>query len=142
MRLTARGRLRPRRREVCRKTSLDKQPWKDLPEHTGVVESIFIRPAYLGESIAPFRVLSEPEAVIPYDGTALMDGASDRIDRYQGLADWPWHGLQIREGGICFAPPETARSSKGRRFEPAEGLLDVEVDAEEQERPKGDGQQR
>jgi SAM-dependent methyltransferase len=77
-----------RRAVRSRKTSLDKQPWKDLPEQTGVVESIFIRPAYLGESIAPFRVLSAPEAVIPFDGTSLMDGASERIDRYQGLADW------------------------------------------------------
>ena len=83
-----------RRAVRSRKTSLDKQPWKELPEHTGVVESIFIRPAYLGESIAPFRVLSEPEAVIPYDGTALMDGASDRIDRYPGLADW-WRGAEV-----------------------------------------------
>ncbi len=33
-------------------------------------------------------MLSAPEAVIPFDGTALMHGASDRIDRYQGLADW------------------------------------------------------
>jgi hypothetical protein len=77
-----------RRGVRSRKTSLDKKPWKGLPEHKGVVESIFIRPAYLGESIAPFRVLSTPEAIIPFDGTALMDGASDRIDRYQGLADW------------------------------------------------------
>ncbi len=77
-----------RRAVRSRKTSLDKQPWKGLPEHEGMVESIFIRPAYLGESIAPFRVLSEPEAVIPFDGTSFMDGASDRIDRYQGLADW------------------------------------------------------
>ncbi len=77
-----------RRAVRSRKTSLDKKPWKELPEHKGVVESIFIRSAYLGESIAPFRVLSTPEAVIPFDGSAFMDGASDRIDRYQGLADW------------------------------------------------------
>jgi SAM-dependent methyltransferase len=77
-----------RRAVRSRKTSLDKTPWKDLPEQTGVVESVFIRRAYLGESIAPFRVLSEPEAVIPYDGTEFMDGDSDRIDRYEGLPDW------------------------------------------------------
>ena len=71
-----------------RKTSLDKPPWKDLPELKGVVESIFIRPTYLGESIAPFRTLSVAEAVIPYDGSTLMDGGNDRIDRYPGLANW------------------------------------------------------
>jgi hypothetical protein len=82
------------RRDVrSRKTSLDKVPWKDLPEHKGVVESIFVRPAYLGESVAPFRLLSVPEAVLPYDGTQLMDGDSERIDRYPGLADW-WRGAE------------------------------------------------
>jgi hypothetical protein len=29
-----------------------------------------------------------PEAVIPYDGTRLMDGSDSRIDRYSGLAAW------------------------------------------------------
>jgi len=82
-----------RRSVRSRKTSLDKAPWKDLPELEGVVESIFIRPTYLGESIAPFRPLSVAEAVIPYDGTTLMDGASTRIDRYPGLADW-WRGAE------------------------------------------------
>ncbi|MGA2319736.1 MAG: N-6 DNA methylase [Solirubrobacteraceae bacterium] len=82
-----------RRAVRSRKTSLDKPPWKDLPEHEGVVESIFIRPAYLGESIAPFRVLSVPEAIVPYDGTRLMDGEDERIDRYPGLAEW-WRGAE------------------------------------------------
>jgi SAM-dependent methyltransferase len=76
-----------------RKTSLDKPPWKDLPEHEGVVESIFIRPAYLGESVAPFRILSVPETIVPYDGTQLMHGEDDRIDRYPGLAEW-WRGAE------------------------------------------------
>ena len=77
-----------RRAVQSRKTSLDKPPWKDLPSHEGVVESIFVCPAYLGESIAPFRILSCGEAVIPYDGTRLMDGDDERLDRYPGLAAW------------------------------------------------------
>jgi hypothetical protein len=71
-----------------RKSSLDNPPWKDLPAQEGGVESIFVRPAYLGESVAPFRILRVPEAIIPYDGTRLMEGADDRIDRYPGLAAW------------------------------------------------------
>jgi hypothetical protein len=55
---------------------------------------------------------------------------------------WPRHGLLIREGGICFASPDAARKRRERRSEPTEGLLDVEVDAEEQKRPQNDGQQR
>jgi hypothetical protein len=64
------------------------EPWKDLPALEGVVESIFIRPVYLGESVAPFRVLSTFEAVIPYDGNVLLDGDHEKIDRYPGLAAW------------------------------------------------------
>jgi hypothetical protein len=71
-----------------RQTRLDKPPWKDLPPHTGNVETIFIRPAYFGESIAPFRVLDTVDAVIPYDGSGLLAGSDDRIDRYPGLAAW------------------------------------------------------
>jgi hypothetical protein len=82
-----------RRSVRSRKGSLDKAPWKDLPLLEGVVESIFVRPAYLGESVAPFRILAIPEAVIPYDGTRLMDGADDRIDRYPGLAAW-WRAAE------------------------------------------------
>lgn len=73
---------------VSRQTALDKPPWRGLPQQHGVVESPFVRPAYLGESIAPFRVLNVGRAVVPYDGTRLMDGSDDRIDRYPGLARW------------------------------------------------------
>lgn len=76
-----------------RRTSLDKHPWRDLPLHEGVVESMFVRPAYLGESIGPFRVLSADQAVIPYDGTRLLNGMDERIDRYPGLARW-WTGAE------------------------------------------------
>jgi hypothetical protein len=76
-----------------RKSSLDKVPWKDLPAQSGVIESSFVRPAYLGESVAPFRILKVPEAVIPYDGTRFMDGKDERIDRYPGLAKW-WRAAE------------------------------------------------
>jgi SAM-dependent methyltransferase len=76
-----------------RRTSLDKPPWRDLPLHEGVVESMFVRPAYLGESIAPFRVLAADQAVIPYDGSRLLSGTDERIDRYPGLARW-WKGAE------------------------------------------------
>jgi hypothetical protein len=72
---------------------LDKPPWRDLPLHEGVVESVFVRPAYLGESIGPFRTLAVYQAVIPYDGTRLMTGDDDRLDRYPGLARW-WRGAE------------------------------------------------
>ncbi|MFZ0168985.1 MAG: class I SAM-dependent methyltransferase [Candidatus Dormiibacterota bacterium] len=82
-----------RRAVRSRKTTLDKRPWLDLPPHEGVVESIFVRPVYLGESVAPFRVLRPFEAVLPFDGTRLMASNNERIDRYPGLARW-WRGAE------------------------------------------------
>jgi hypothetical protein len=66
----------------------DKKPWKDLPLLEGVVETEFIRPVLLGESVLPFRIAETFEAVLPIDRTGLMNGQSDRIDLYDGLANW------------------------------------------------------
>jgi hypothetical protein len=66
----------------------DKKPWKDLPPLEGVVETEFIRPVLLGESVIPFRITKTFEAVIPRDRAGLMDGESDRLDAYEGLANW------------------------------------------------------
>jgi SAM-dependent methyltransferase len=40
-----------------RRTSQEKRPWKQLPSLRGNVEQEFLRPLYLGESVAPFRLL-------------------------------------------------------------------------------------
>ncbi|MHB8290243.1 MAG: hypothetical protein ACYDEY_13625, partial [Acidimicrobiales bacterium] len=77
-----------RRAVRSRRGRLDKQPWKALDDHTGVVEDIFVRQTLLGERALPFRLLPPAEAVIPYDGTQLLSGNDDRIDRYPLLADW------------------------------------------------------
>ena len=66
----------------------DKKPWKDLKPLEGVVETEMIRPVLLGESVLPFRIAQTFEAVIPHDRDGLMDGESDRIDAYDGLATW------------------------------------------------------
>ena len=42
-----------------------KGAWKDVAPLEGAVEAEFLRPVLLGESIAPFRVLSASEAVVP-----------------------------------------------------------------------------
>ena len=66
----------------------DKKPWKDLPALEGVVETEFIRPVLLGESVIPFRIAETFEAVLPWERDGLMDGQSDRLDAYEGLATW------------------------------------------------------
>jgi len=71
-----------------RRGRLDRRPWKDLPDLTGVVEKIFVYPLYLGEHCLPFALLPPVQAVIPYDGTRLLSGDDERIDRYPGFATW------------------------------------------------------
>ncbi len=71
-----------------RRGRLDKKPWKDLSDLSGVVETMFLRKAYLGEHCLPFRLLEPGRVVIPFDGTTLLSGSDDRIDRYPGVADW------------------------------------------------------
>ncbi len=66
----------------------DKKPWKDLPPLEGVIETEFVRPVLLGESVVQFRITEKFEAVVPRDREGLMDGESDRLDAYDGLATW------------------------------------------------------
>jgi len=66
----------------------EKQPWKDLPALEGVVETEFLRPIYLGETVLPFKAASSARAVIPYDKAGLMAGDSERIELFPGLAAW------------------------------------------------------
>lgn len=69
-------------------SSYEKKPWKDLPRHSGVVETEFVRPVLLGENVLPYRVLPAREAVLPLEGSDLLDGESPRLDMYPGLATW------------------------------------------------------
>ncbi len=70
------------------RSSTEKMPWKELPSLEGVVETEFIRPILLGESVLPFRVLPAKRGVIPLEGTTLLDGEHPHLDLYPGLADW------------------------------------------------------
>lgn len=76
----------------------DKKPWKDLPALEGVVETEFVRPVLLSESVLPFRIVEVFEAVLPRDPDGLMDGQSDRLDAYEGLAGWWRQAEAVWEG--------------------------------------------
>jgi hypothetical protein len=73
-----------------RRTPLEKKPWRDLPALEGRVEAKFLRPLYLGESIAPFRLLDAPLAVIPWDDEAsrLLDRDAARSAGHIHLSRW------------------------------------------------------
>ncbi|MDO8615495.1 MAG: N-6 DNA methylase [Dehalococcoidia bacterium] len=71
-----------------RRTNLEKQPWKDLPPLRESVEAGFLRELYLGESIAPFRLLRPALAVIPWDGRELLDSGAAQLKGHTGLSRW------------------------------------------------------
>ncbi|MCW2919846.1 MAG: hypothetical protein JWN52_7914 [Actinomycetia bacterium] len=58
------------------------------PLDEGVVESEFVRPVLLGESMLPYRVLPPCQAVLPLDGATLLDGEHPRLDHYPAEQQW------------------------------------------------------
>jgi hypothetical protein len=68
----------------------DKKPWKDVTPPEGPVESKFLMPAYLGECIAPYRLLEPVLAVIPWDerDKMLLNSSQAQTRGYNRLHDW------------------------------------------------------
>ncbi len=76
------------------RASQEKQPWKELPALTGRVETDFIHPVYLGETVAPFLNLTPRRAVLPLrhgSSTVLPKG---EVDEYPGLGSW-WEAAEL-----------------------------------------------
>ncbi|WP_374944434.1 N-6 DNA methylase [Sphingomonas sp.] len=71
-------------------TTLDKKPWSDLDPLEGPIEAEFLRPVWLGESIAPYRRLTPALGIIPYDetGNMLLDADAASARNHTGLARW------------------------------------------------------
>lgn len=66
---------------VSRRSAQEKTPWREAPDLENKVEANFLRPVLLGESIAPYRILRDFEAVIPVteEGQILnAEGAANR----------------------------------------------------------------
>jgi SAM-dependent methyltransferase len=70
--------------------SQDKKPWKDIDPPQGPVEAQFLRPVYLGECIAPYRLLDPVLAVIPWDdeAKALLNSAQAQTRGHTRLSGW------------------------------------------------------
>ena len=68
----------------------DKAPWRDVAPPRGPVDKVFLRPVLLGESIAPFRVLTPAQAVIPWDSEThqLFDAKAAIRQGHLRLTKW------------------------------------------------------
>jgi hypothetical protein len=74
---------------TSRRTSQEKAPWKETPNMTGAIESQFLQPTLMGESILPFRILRPLEGVIPVDKDGSILDAQGAAGRgYLGLHAW------------------------------------------------------
>jgi hypothetical protein len=67
---------------------LDKYPWTTVEPPCGPVEAEFLRPFFLGESVAPFRMLDSVTAVIPLNRGKVLDAAAARANGHRHLASW------------------------------------------------------
>lgn len=76
------------RRVRSARSSNEKQPWKVLPGHTGVIEEAFAMPIHLGETIVAYRARPARLGVIPMLAGKLLDGAQEQLDEFAGLAAW------------------------------------------------------
>ena len=74
---------------VSHRTRQEKAPWRDLDSLSGNVEHRFLRPVYLGASVAPFRLLSPVLGVIPWDpNLGLLDATTASQSGNPHLASW------------------------------------------------------
>ncbi len=73
-----------------RRTRQEKEPWKGLPSLQQQVEKQFVRPVYLGESVAPYRLLQPVDGIIPWDsdGKRLLDAQAAQQSGYPHLGAW------------------------------------------------------
>jgi hypothetical protein len=74
---------------ASRRSPQEKKPWKSLAGIEHRVESEFLRPILLGESVLPYRVWNTFEGVIPVtqDGE-ILDALSAANRGYAGLHQW------------------------------------------------------
>lgn len=70
------------------KTNLEKEPWKSLPPLQMTVEREALRDLYLGESIAPFRLLEPVLSVVPWDAGEVLDSGKAGTRGLPKLAAW------------------------------------------------------
>ncbi len=73
-----------------RTSSQDKEPWRSFDPIEGPVEVEFLRPVYLGENIAPYRVLGSVTGVIPWNANRgeVLDKEGAYSIGQPRLAEW------------------------------------------------------
>ncbi len=87
----ASGRLGSRReapRVRGRVGNLDKEPWTAVAPPEGPIERAFLRPIVLGETVAPYRLLTLATGVVPLQGSKILTSEAADLHGHRGLAAW------------------------------------------------------
>jgi hypothetical protein len=144
------GRLQPRECERRGRAALAPPSWQSDRARAG--------PWPMKPSVSRLPLRTRRDSAVPVRETAGLPAKGQPIDVDARLpqlvrksSDGQRRGdccrrmrKRDRGSGLCrrrLLNGGSAQAPAGRRFGPTEGLLDVEVDAEEQERPQDDGQQ-
>lgn len=75
-----------------KRSAEEKEPWKSINDYRGYVEEKFLFKVLMGSSIAPFRILSQSEAVIPIHQGKLVSG--DDLDIFSVKMSARWRDLE------------------------------------------------
>src|SRR5699024_7004458 len=75
------------------RSNLEKPPWNNLEDLTGVIENRHLYEVHLGSTITPFRLLTAWKAVLPIEHDQLLTEA-DLENRTDGLGAWWQHASQ------------------------------------------------
>jgi len=107
----------------------DKAPWRGVEPPRGPVEKGFLHPVLLGESLAPFRVLSTSLAVLPVSGRSVLSASEAFAQGFPRLGAWladveqKWaeHASQGTDGQPKMRLDERLDHQRGlsRQFPPA-----------------------
>jgi len=75
------------------RSNLEKRPWKQLPDQTGVVEDQFVHTMLTGAAIVGYKVRTPELTIIPRIGDGLLEGSDSSLDGFPGMAAW-WRGAE------------------------------------------------
>lgn len=81
----------------------EKPPWKSLPALDGVIERRFVRPMHVGATILAYRPCEPQLAIVPNLGDELIDGSSERLDEFPGLAAYWREAEEVWEANRAAA---------------------------------------
>ncbi len=93
------------------RTTQEKPPWKTAPSLSGAVEKRFLREVYLGENVAPFRLLDPRDAVLPLSDNEILEPG--RIAEQGALSKW-WSDV---EAAWAVGRKQTEKASLLDRFD-------------------------